>query len=85
MLKFAVIESLFADLLAQPMTALSNSELEEIREYVDVGEYGLALRTAAAIFREEKQPATPRERELIQRLAIEMSLDPNVLRMNVPS
>lgn len=73
------LDSLFATFLAQPISALSESERSEIREYVDVGEYGLALSTAVAIFDEEQKIATVEERALIRLLAVTMSKDPKPL------
>ena len=81
---FKEIDSVFYELLDQKDSTLSRSELDEVRQYVDVGEYGIALRTYAAIFDEEKKVATSRERDLVQWLAIAMSIDPLPLltRMN---
>ncbi len=78
------IDSAFYELLEQKDSALSRSELDEVREYVDVGEYGIALRTYAAIFDEEKKMATVRERDLVRWLGVAMSIDPLPLlaRMN---
>ena len=76
---FRELDSLFVEFLAQPGSALSASERDEVKEYVDVGEYGLALRTAVAIFDEERKIATADERSLVHRLATAMSIDPEPL------
>jgi len=73
------IKLLFADFLAQSTTELSDSERAEIREYVDVGEYGIALRTAIGIFCEERKSVTASERSLLSQLAVAMSIDPEPL------
>jgi type IV pilus biogenesis protein CpaD/CtpE len=75
MQNFNEIEALFTELLAQRESALSAAERDEIQEFFDVGEYGLALRTAVAIFREEKKLATATERQIFIRLAKAMSID----------
>jgi hypothetical protein len=43
---FDEVESLFSQLLAAFGPGLSESEHAEIRSFIDVGEYGLALQTA---------------------------------------
>lgn len=79
------IELLFTDLLTQSESALSVAERDEIKEYFDVGEYGLALRTSIAIFREEKKVATTNERLLLLRLAEAMSIDHKTLLNGLPT
>jgi hypothetical protein len=81
MTEFAQVELLFDEFLAQNGSALTESERQEIKEYVDFGEYGIALRFAVAIFREEKKVATANEWSLIQRLAQAMSIDSATLLM----
>lgn len=79
MTEFAQVELLFDEFLAQNDSALTESERQEIKEYVDFGEYGIALRFAVAIFREEKKVPTANEWSLIQRLAQAMSIDSDTL------
>jgi hypothetical protein len=43
--EFDKIEMLFKQLLTASGSVLSEAELDEIRHFVDVGEYGLALET----------------------------------------
>lgn len=78
------LDSMFETFLVQPGSALSDLERNEIREYVDVGEYGLALRTVVAIFDEEQKIPTNEERSLINRLAIAMSIDADPLLQRLP-
>lgn len=65
-------------------SVLSESECTEIQEYVDVGEYGLALRTAVAIYAEENKVATSEARLLMRRLAEAMKIDPDQLLDRLP-
>ena len=83
MRNFDEIEALFTDLLTLSESALSDTERDEIQEFFDVGEYGLALRTAVAIFREEKKHATSTERHIFLRLAKLMSIDPDALMIGL--
>ncbi len=84
MRNFDEVEALFAELFAQSESALCASERDEILEFFDVGEYGLALRTAVAIFREEKKLATAKERQIFLRLAKAMSIDSDTLMIGMP-
>lgn len=76
MSNFDKIEELFLDLIAEASKMLTDSECSEIQEYIDVGEYGLALRTAVAIYVEERKIASAEALALIAQLALEMSKDP---------
>lgn len=75
MSNFEGIELLFSNLLAATSAVLSESELAEIQSFVDVGEYGLALETAADIYAEEEKIASVDVVELIGRLAEAMSVE----------
>jgi hypothetical protein len=76
MSNFAEIESLFSHLLTVSADELSAGERTEVKHFIDHGEYGLALETVADIYAEEKKVASPEVANLIERLAIAMSLDP---------
>lgn len=76
MSNFDEIETLLSQLLAAAAPVLSGAELAEVQRFIDVGEYGLALETAAAIYSEEKKIATAEVIGLIERLAAAMSMDP---------
>ena len=52
------IESLLARLLNAAAPAMSDAEQAEVQRFVEVGEYGLALETAVAIYSEEHKRAT---------------------------
>lgn len=76
---FDEIEALFAKLLAAAGHVLSKSELAEIRSFIDVGEYGLALETAVDIFVEEGKAAPPNVVSFIEQLAAAMSMEAKLL------
>ena len=73
---FDEIETLFANLLATAGHVLSESEVAEIRSFIDVGEYGVALETAVDIFVEEGKTASSEVVSLIEQLATAMSVEP---------
>jgi len=75
MSKFDEIESMLSQLLMAVAMEFSDSERTEVQRFIDVGEYGLALETAAAIYSEEEKTATAEVVDLIERLASEMSMD----------
>lgn len=82
MSNFDEIEKMFVGLLALSGTKLSQSEQEEIREFINVGEYGLALETAVDIFIEEGKKPPDEVVSLIKKLAVAMGMDPNSLKLN---
>lgn len=65
-------------------SVLSNAERIKVQTFIGVGECGLALETAAAIYSEEKKIATADVVDLIPRLAAAMSMDPVPLLEAVP-
>ncbi|TXT29793.1 MAG: hypothetical protein FD131_2259 [Rhodocyclaceae bacterium] len=81
MSNFDVIESLFSELAIAAGSELSESERAEIQSFIDVGEYGVALETAVDIYAEEKKIPSAEVVTLIEKLALEMSMEPeSVLR-----
>ncbi|GAJ96043.1 hypothetical protein [Rhizobium rhizogenes] len=82
--KFDKIESVFQSLMEATKFVLSKSECAEIQEYIDVGEYGLALRAAVAIYAEENKVASIEARISIGRLAEAMKIDPKQLLDRLP-
>ena len=75
MSNFDEIESLLSRLLMAAASVLSDAARAEVQRFIDVGECGLALETAAAIYSEEKKIATAEVVDLIQRLAAAMSMN----------
>ncbi|MBB3298564.1 MULTISPECIES: MafI family immunity protein [Rhizobium] len=83
--RFEEIELLFQGLMESAKSELSESECTEIQEYIDVGEYGLALRTAVAIYAEENKVASIAVRDFIRRLASAMNIDVDQLLGRLPN
>jgi hypothetical protein len=73
---FDEIEALFAKLLITAGNVLSEFELDEIRAFIDVGEYGLALETTVDIFVEEGKTVSDEVVSLIEQLAAVMLMEP---------
>ena len=71
---FSIVESLFSQLLPALNGVFSVSEIAEVSEFVDVGEYGLALDTAVDIFVEEGKVAGDEVIALVRLLATAMKL-----------
>lgn len=69
-----IIESLFSQLLLALNGVFSVSEIAEVSEFVDQGEYGLALDTAVDVFAEELYVAQDDVIALVQLLATAMEL-----------
>jgi hypothetical protein len=82
--EFDQIELLFKQLLNASEPVLSEAELDEIRHFVDVGEYGLALETAVDIFAEERKVLPPGAIRCISSLAGTMKLDAAPLLNRIP-
>jgi hypothetical protein len=72
---FDEIEEIFRQLLGVSEAALSPGELDEVRHFVDVCEYGLALETAIDIFAEERKKPPVEAMSYMAQLAEKMGLD----------
>ncbi|AUB85535.1 MafI family immunity protein [Candidatus Thiodictyon syntrophicum] len=68
----AAIEGSLTLLLSLLSSALSWSEAQEVRDFVDVGEYGLALETLVDIVTEEEKSISAEALRLIIELADSM-------------
>ena len=84
MSNFEEIESLFSSLLAATSSVLSDSERAKVQKFIDVGEYGLALETAADIYAEEKKIASADVVALVERLAEAMAIEAVPLLQRLP-
>ncbi len=84
MSSFNEIESLFSKLLVAGGSVLADQELAEIKSFIDVGEYGLALQTAVDIFVEEDKIAPDDVVSLIERIAAAMSIEPALMLQRLP-
>jgi hypothetical protein len=82
--KFDQIELMFLDLIETSESVLSPSECAEIQEYIDVGEYGLALSTTVAIYFENNKVASADARLLVGRLATAMKMHPDQFLDRLP-
>ena len=76
MADFDKIESLFAELRTATKSVLTDAEQSDIQDFVDAGEYGLALETAVDFYSQEGKTASPTVIDLIRQLAEAMSMDP---------
>ena len=77
--EFEEVELMFKSLLSESKLVLSDLECAEIQEYIDVGEYGIALKTAVSIYVEENKVASDEVKVLVSRLAKEMLIEPDSL------
>jgi hypothetical protein len=85
---FEELERRFEDLLGTLASqGWTDAELAEIRHFIAVGEYGVALETLAWIFVEEGKRITPDLLAAVERLAGRMELrDSEALRaLRVPA
>jgi hypothetical protein len=69
------IESMFSELLYGPLSNLLSDECAEVKEFIDVGEYGIAPETLISIYLEERKLPDEDRRRIIDALAAEMSMD----------
>ena len=73
------LENLLVRLLALLSEIFSNTEVQEVQEFIDVGEYGLALETLVDIVDEESKQITSEVLILVKELAEAMEMDDKVL------
>lgn len=69
------IEGMFSELLGRPSSNLLADECAEVKEFIDVGEYGITLETLISIYLEECKLPDEDGRRIIDALAVEMSMD----------
>ena len=72
------IENLFKQLFHQVSNLFSTEELNEVNEFLDVGEYGLALETFIDIVVEEKKDIPAKACILIEELAVVMKINKDI-------
>jgi hypothetical protein len=75
-----LIENLFKQLFDQVCDLFSSNELNEVNEFFDVGEYGLALQTLLDIVVEEKKDISDKACDLIEELADLMKITNDIVR-----
>ena len=73
------LENLLVRLLALLSEKFSNTEVQEVQEFIDVGEYGLALETLVDIVDEGSKQITSEVLILVKELAEAMEMDDKVL------
>jgi hypothetical protein len=71
---FNQIEILFNKLLQLLFAIFTESEMKEVQEFIDVGEYGVALETLCFIIDEENKVITNRVYDLIAELGTSMDM-----------
>lgn len=76
---FQYIEQLLQKLLMLLKAVFSESEQNEVQEFIDVGEYGLALETLVDIIDEEDKLVEHDVLKLVLEVASAMSLDKEVV------
>lgn len=65
-----------SDVLAT-ITNFTPSQVAEVKDLLDVGEYGIAFETLCGIVKEENKPVPPVIRPKIRSLAERMEIDPS--------
>jgi len=73
------LDDAFQELQRQLEGTLSASEWNEVRAFLDVGEYGVALETLAFIVTEEQKTIPSKAFDLIVHLARLMGIDDSVI------
>lgn len=72
---FVKVENLLLKLLASVEQAFNQEELKEAQDFIDAGEYGLALETFSDIVVEENKKIAGADLDLIEELAAIMAMD----------
>ncbi len=72
---YDLIDKLLVSLLNQLNSVFSDLEILEIREFIDVGEYGIAVETVTDIIREGQKKIAPEALSIIGELVDVMELD----------
>ena len=73
------LESALTRLLNNPELPVSDNEKPEVQNYIDVGEYGLALECLVAIILEEKKKLSRDVLGEIEALALKMGIEKTVV------
>lgn len=72
---FVKVENLLLKLMASVEQAFNREELKEVQDFIDAGEYGLALETFTDIVVEENKKIAKADLDLIEDLAVTMAMD----------
>lgn len=80
MYNYELIEKLLDRLLILLKNTINDTECNEVQEFIDVGEYGLALETLIAILIEESKVVSVEVLGLLKESAIAMSIEVDLER-----
>lgn len=80
---FVKVEDLLLKLLASVEQAFSQEELKEVQDFIDAGEYGLALETFSDIVVEENKKIVGADLDLVKELAEIMAMDRKALHQKL--
>lgn len=72
---FVKVENLLLQLLNSVELSFNQEELKEVQDFIDAGEYGLALETFSDIVVEENKKIAGVDLDLIKELAAAMDMD----------
>jgi hypothetical protein len=72
---FKLIEVLLLRLLLLLKVVFTDSETQEVQDFIDVGEYGIALETLVEIIIEESKLISIEALDLIKKIAVLLELD----------
>jgi hypothetical protein len=73
---FNEIKELFVKFFEACGNSFTKTELDEVRRFTNVGEYGLALETITGIYFEEKKVPSTQIIKIVNELASQMEFDP---------
>ena len=76
---FQGIEDLFSQLIISLKEIFSQSEIQEVQDFIDAGEYGLALETLVDVIDEEDKKVSNEILASIQKLTSEMLMNQEAL------
>lgn len=75
---YQYIEDLLLQLIGLLASVFTDSEKKEIQDFIDAGEYGLALETLVDIVSEEDKQISSKSFKLVYELAEVMQLDKTI-------
>lgn len=82
---YKFIENLLVQLLSLLVGVFSDSEANEVQEFIDAGEYGLALDTLIDIIDEESKSIPQEVVSLAKQVAVAMELDSSAVEERLSS
>jgi hypothetical protein len=79
MSSFELVEKLLLQLLQASTPPFTSSNAAEVQNFIDVGEYGLALETTVDIYVEEHKAPNSEAIALMEQAAVAMGMDSKIL------